>query len=437
MSNKTEMWNQIYAGLRSKLPNEEFNTWFSQIFLKEFDFDSALIGVPNKFVADWLEDRYLPEIKKAFKAQLNRSPEIRFTYNMKGDGSKLPKSPPVQNDTESHYSHHLNPSMTFQRFITGDCNKFAFSSAREVAERPANVYNPLYIFGGSGLGKTHLLQALGNAVINKNPASRVRYLSSDSFTSDFTYSIKSEKLHDFRARYCDLDILLFDDIHLLAGRKRTQDEFLFVFNTLHDERKQLVITGNKPPNKLRNMNSQLASRLGWGLLTEIRPPDNKTKVEIIKSRAKEDNMEIPDDVLFFFANSVRDCKGLVNNMVRLETYTSLNNGLLNISIAKSLIKDAHQAEIGIEDIKTTVAGFFNLSVTDLISNKKKRTYSYPRQLAMYLARKYTHLSYQQIGQAFGHKNHSTVIYAIRRIEKNKDNVKDIRDHLSQIENILS
>jgi len=437
MSNKSKIWNQICTDLQSKLSDEEFKTWFSQTLLKEFDFDLALIDVPNKFVADWLEDKYLPAIKKAFKVKLNQSPEIRFTYNNKRKGSKLQKFPSVQKNSDSYYSLNLNPSMTFKRFIAGDCNRFAFSSAKEVAERPASVYNPLYIFGGSGLGKTHILHAIGNAVINKNPACRVRYVSSDSFTSDFTYSIKSEKVYDFRARYSDLDILLFDDIHLLVGRKRTQDEFLFIFNTLHDKRKQLIITGNKPPNKLRNIKSQLTSRLGWGLLTEIHHPDNKTKVEIIKSRAKEDHLNIPDDVLFFFANSVRDCKGLVNNMVRLETYTSLNNGLLNISIAKSLIKDVHQAEIGIEDIKTTVAGFFNLSVTDLISNKKKRTYSYPRQLAMYLARKYTHLSYQQIGHAFGHKNHSTVIYAIRRIVKNKDNAENIRDHLGQIENILS
>ncbi len=437
MSNKSEIWNQICAALRSKLPDEEFKTWFSQTSLKTFDFHLALISVPNKFFADWLEDRYLPDIRKAFKDQLNQSPRIHFTYHTKGKDSKIQKVPPIQKKFDSYYSLNLNPSMTFNRFITGDCNKFAFSSAHEVAERPATTYNPLYIFSGSGLGKTHLLHAIGNAVLNKNPSCRVRYLSSDSFTADFTHAIRSENIHDFRARYSDLDILLFDDIHLLGSRKRTQDEFLFIFNTLHDERKQLVITGNNPPHKLRNINSRLTSRLGWGLLTEIQPPDNKTKVGIIKSRAEQDKIDIPDDVLFFFANSVRDCKGLVNNMVRLETYTSLNNGLLNISVAKSLIKDIHKSEIGIEDIKTTVAGFFNLSVTDLISNKKKRAFSYPRQLAMYLARKYTHSSYQQIGDAFGHKNHSTVIYAIRRIVKNKDNVKDIKDHLSQIENLFS
>ncbi len=437
MLNKIDIWNRICEGLQSKLTDDEFRTWFSQATLKELDFDLALIVTPNKFVADWLEDKYLPEIKKAFKTHLNQSPHIRFTYDTKGKVPRLPRTRPVQKNSHSSYSLNINPSMTFERFVTGECKRFAYSSAIEVARQPADIYNPLYIFSASGLGKTHLLHAVGNSIMNKNPTCRIRYLSADSFTSDFTYSIKNEKLHEFRAKYSDLEIFLFDDIHLLANRKRTQDEFLFIFNMLHDKNRQLVISGDKPPHKLRNIKSQLASRLGWGLLTEIKPPDTVTKVNIIKSRAGEDHILIPDDVLFFFANSVMDVKGLINNMVRFETYASLNDGMINISAAKSLIRDVPNAKIGIEYIKTTVAGFFGLSVRDLISDKKKRTYSYPRQLAMYLARKYTHLSYQQIGDAFGHKNHSTVIYAIQRVTKNKDREKEIRNQLNQIENLLS
>jgi len=437
MLNKIDIWNRICEGLQSTLPDDEFKTWFSKVSLKEFDFDVALILTPNKFVADWLEDRYLPEIKKAFKSHLNQSPHIRFIYDTQGNVTRLPRTRPAQKKLPASYSHNLNPSMTFKRFITGECNRFAYSSALEVAGQPADIYNPLYIFSESGLGKTHLLHAIGNFIINKNPSCRIRYQSVDSFTSDFTYSIRNEKPQEFRAKYSELEVFLFDDINLLANRKRTQEEFLFIFNTLHDKNKQLIISGNKPPHKLRNINSQLASRLGWGLLTEIQPPDTETKVNIIKSRAEEDHISIPDDVLFFFANSVMDIKGLVNNMVRFETYASLNGGLINISAAKSLIRDAHNVKIGIEDIKTTVAGFFNLSIRDLISNKKKRAYSYPRQLAMYLSRKYTHLSYQHIGDAFGHKNHSTVLYAIRRVTENKVKIKKIRDHLTQIENLLS
>lgn len=437
MSNKKEIWSGIRRTLRSKLTDEEFNTWFSKATLEDFYFDLAIIGVPNKFIANWLEDKYLPDIKNAFRSNLNQSPDIRFTYADKADPLEFKKPLSETPRKVTFYSANLNPSMTFKRFVTGECSRFAYTSAVEVADRPADYYNPLYIYSAGGLGKTHLLHAIGNSIKDREPTRRVRYLSSDSFTSDFTYSIKNEKIQELRDKYRNLDILLFDDIHLLANRKRTQEEFLFVFNTLYNERKQIVISGDNPPNKLRDINTRLTSRLGWGLITEIKSPDNKTKVKIIKARSKEDNMTIPDDVLFYFANSVQDIKALVNNMVRFETYASLNDGDINICLAKTLIRDDQKTEIGIENIKMTVAGFFNLSLSDLVSNKKKRAYSYPRQLAMYLARKYTQLSYQHIGAAFGNKNHSTVIHAIKRIAEKKKDQKEIRDHLTQIENILS
>lgn len=437
MSDKNEIWSGICKNLESKLNDDEYKTWFSQTSLETFDFDLAVINAPNKFVANWLEDKYLPEIKNAFRDVLSQSPDIRFAHSTGIEKFVIGDKSLKSQKYESSYNLNLNPSMTFKRFIVGECNRFAYSSAFEVAKRPAEYYNPLYIYGKGGFGKTHLLHAIGNSIITKDPYCRIRYLSSDSFTTDFTYSMKNNKLHEFRSKYINLDILLFDDIQNLANRKRTQDEFLFVFNTLHDGNKQIVITGSKPPNELRNMNAQLASRLGGGLLSRIRPPDTKTKVKMINIRSKEENMQIPEDVLFFFANSVKDMKDLVNNMVRFSAYASLNGGSINISIAKSLIKNGRRVEIDIEDIKRTVSGFFNLSVADIVSNKKKRAYSYPRQLAMYLARKYTHLSYQQIGDAFYRKNHSTVIYAIRRINKIRNEEKEVKEHLLQIENLLS
>lgn len=416
------------------MTKSEFDTWFSHTSLQKFDLDLAVIEVPNKFVANWLHENYLKDIQKAFQSVLNQSPDIHFSYDQPGKiqpglasypASKIPHGP-----------LNLNPSLTFDRFVQGKCNRFAFTSALEAAKGSENRYNPLYIYSAVGLGKTHLLHAIGNHRITQEPFCRVAYLSSDSFTSDFTFSIKNEKLQEFREKYCSLDLLLFDDVHLLMNRKKTQEELLFLFNTLLTEKKQMVITGIRPPKKLKNINPQLASRLGSGLLADIQFPDKNTRIEIIRRRAREDNIDIPEDVLFFFANADRDIKGLVNNLVRLETYASLNRGDVNISLVKALLKDQNKIDIGIDDIKSVTAGYFNITVTDLVSNKKKRAYSYPRQLGMYLSRKYTHLSFQEIGDAFGNKNHSTVIHAIRRIEKHRVKEKRIQDDLNGIENLL-
>ncbi len=436
MSKKKDIWNQITRSLQSRLPESEFNTWFPQTTLKEFNPELAVIGVPNKFVAHWLRDKYLIEIKKSFETVLKESPDIHFAQDYPPYTKEAPESRLTQKSA-FYLRYNLNPSMTFNRFLVGDCNRFACSSALEVANHLAGQYNPLYIFCDRSMGKTHLLNAIGNHVLSKNPFSRIRYLSSDTFTSDFTYSINNKKLDEFRERYCSLDLLLYDDIQLLANRKKTQEEFLSIFNSLFGSTKQIVITGDSPPNKLKNVSSPLKSRLGWGLLTEIQPPDQNTKIDIIKKKAKEDNIDLPDDVIFFLAKSNKDMKSLIKNLARIETHTSLNHGDINISMVKSLIKEKDKLGIGIEDIKSVTAGYFNISVSELISNKKQRAFSYPRQMAMYLCRKYANLSFKEIGNSFGSKDHSTVIYAVRRIEKHKEQKKEIRNDLNIIENLLN
>ncbi len=362
MSKKKDVWNQVTRILESKISKSEFKTWFSQTTLRKFNPDLALIEVPNKFVANWLRDKYITEIKNSFKAVLKQSPEIHFTCNPPIATHHTPELQSTQK-LDFLIRNNLNPSMSFERFITRDCNRFACSSALEVANRPADQYNPLYIFSKWSLGKTHLLNSIGNHVLKKSPSSRVIYLSSDIFTSDFTYSINNKKLHEFREKYFSLNFLLFDDIHLLANRKKTQDEFLSIFNSLFGAKKQIVITGDRPPNQLKGINSQLKSRLGWGLLTEIQLPDQNTKIEILKKKAEEDNINIPDDVIFFLAKSRNDLKGLIENIVRIETYASLNNVGINISMVKSLIKGKDKSEIGIDDIKSITSEYFNISLT--------------------------------------------------------------------------
>jgi chromosomal replication initiator protein len=410
----------------------EFKTWFSRTSLKRFDPEVVVLGVPNKFVATWLNDNYLIDIKKSFKKIAKISPSIHFSF----DHGAIEKEPREVEKSEAYLKRRLNPSMTFENFVTGECNRFAWSTAQEVAEKRTEEYNLLYIYCMNGLGKTHLLHAIGNHRLKKNPRCRLRYLSSDAFSSDFTYSIKNDRLDDFRSELSNLDLLLFDDIHHLANREKTQEEFLSIFNALYSQKKQLVITGDSAPNKLRNINPELKSRLGWGLLSDIDDPDQTLKISVIQKKAVEDNLSLAEDVVFFLSNSSTDIKNLMKNMVRVQTFASLSSEPVTISTVRTLMRDRNRSEISLEDIMNTTAGYFNISMSDLLSNKKNRVYSYPRQLAMYLARKLTNLSFKEIGNSFNHKDHSTVIHALRKVEKQKDENKDVQKDLSKIESLL-
>jgi len=327
--------------------------------------------------------------------------------------------------------------MTFKGFIVGDSNRFASLSALEVAENPADQYNPLYIFSKPGLGKTHLLNAIGHHVLSNNPHCNVRYITSNRFTSDFTYSIKTNTFDDFKQAYSDIDILLFDDVHLLTQRRKTQEKFLILFNSLYRKKKQVVVTGDRPPNQITKADPRLISRLGSGLISEITAPDQRIKIKIIKKKGREDNIDIPDDVIFYLSTLNNDIKSLIRNVTRIKAYASLNKRDINISMAKSFIKDYRMRLIEIDDVKSVTAGYFDIPLSELISNKKQRIYSYPRQLAMYLGRKYTDLSLKKIGEAFGKKDHSTVLYAVKRINKYKDMKQEITHDLKKIESLLS
>ena len=438
MNHPQEIWDNTTKLLEKKIPSSDYKLWFSHISLERLDNNTAFLSVPNKFVANWLQERYLGDIKQALADVTELSPEVKFL-----SGDRISSSKTLQNTTESFddpladRGTPLNASMTFQKFVTDKCNRFAFSSAISVASGKIDNYNPLFIFSKDSLGKTHLLNAIGNELIKNNPQLRVGYIYPDKFIADFNYYKRTQNLFRFKEKYYKLDLLLFDDIHLLSNKPRLQEEFLSIFDKLYSYNKPIVVTGNIAPHGLIDFNTQLRSRLEWGLLSEINSPDNKIKVKIIKKRCLEDQIEIPDDIIAFIAKSSSDIKSLIKNTVRVETYISLNKGSINLSLVKSLLKYKKISEMGIEDIQSLTAGYFNISIPELISNKKKRIYSYPRHLAIYLSRKYTANSIQEIGQSFGHKDHSTVIYAIKRIEKMRIKDKETRNIINQIENIIS
>ncbi len=434
IQDERHIWEKVTRSLVTRIPRSEFDIWFSQTTLQKLDPNRAVITVPNKFVADWVRERYHTHLKKSFRAVLDQTPQL--LYNYKHPSGTTESLDPQLTKSNKRPQHLLDSSMTFKRFLVGDSNRFAWLSALEVANGPGDQYNPLYLFSKQGLGKTHLLNAIGHHVLQKNPVYDVRYVPSNTFTSDFTSSIRSGTLSDFKQSYNDIDVLLFDDIHLLTQGKKAQEKFLLLFNSLHTAKKQIVITGDRPPNQMKNADSRLISRLGWGLISEIKAPDHKTKVNIIKNKAKEDNIDIPDDVIFYLSKSHTDIKNLIQTIIRIEAYASLNPRDINISTVKSFLKNHNVKRTGIEDIKSITAGYFNITLPELISNKKQRIYSYPRQLAIYLSRKYTDLSCKEIGNSFGKKDHSTVIYAVKRIKKEKNKKKEIANDIRKIENLL-
>ncbi|MFC1821156.1 chromosomal replication initiator protein DnaA [Thermodesulfobacteriota bacterium] len=436
MTKKKDIWDGVSRDLEKNLPKSEFRTWFSQTTLASLQENAAIIGVPNKFVAQWLGETYLGEITKSFKKVIKQSPEIQFTYHRNTEDSSFSKpmfNPPAMGEQ----SMDLNADMTFRRITTGEFNRFALSSAREVTNKPAEIYNPLYIFSESGLGKTHLLNAIGNHVTKGNPFSRIKYYTSDSFHADYIRSLNKKTLYEFKQKCCGLDLLLFDDIQHLANYKNAQEAFLFIFNSLYNDKRQMVLASDKPPNQIKNLNSQIKSRIGSGLLAEIQIPDQDIKADIIRKKTEEDNIEFPEDVVFFLAKSSDDIKALIRNIVRLETYTSINHGQINISTVKSLIKDHTGFKVNIKEIKSITSNYFNISPSDLISQKRGRNFSYPRHLAMYLCRKHTKASLKEIGHSFGRKDHSTVLYAVRQIEKHKADKKKFQVDLRNIENLLA
>lgn len=432
MSTETGTWHSITDNLKSRISPRDMKLWFSKTTLESLESDLAVISVPNKFVANWLRDHYLGELKTSFKTVIKKTPDIHFQYKQK-ESVKLKRK---DKQKSFEFKSNLNKLMSFDNFIIGDYNKFAFSSAVEVSNNIGCSYNPLYIYSKSGHGKTHLLNAIGNYIINKNQSLKVIYIYSKKFISDYNYSLISKNIDDFRKNYFELDVLLFDDIDYLIN-KRIQEEFLSIFNRLYDEKKQIVISGENTPNNLSNINDQLISRLGWGLLTEIKEIDLKNKYNIIEYKLKEKNIDIPNDIIFYLIKSTNNIKILLKNLIKIETYISLNNGDINISLVKSIIKDGDRLDINIKDIQLLTSGYFNISISDLTSNKKTSKYSYPRHIAMYLCRKYTDMSFQDIGYYFGNRDHSSIIYAISKIKKIKNKKKEIINDLYNIENLLT
>jgi chromosomal replication initiator protein len=429
MPHSKSIWQRVAKDLQTRLRPSEFEIWFAHISLKELDGSSVILSVPNKYIASWLEDQYRKEVEDSFTKILKHPVSVSFRFPEVGSLDDTSKDRGVR-------SHNLDPSKTLTSFHTGQWNRFAFSSAVKIAEKDDYGYEPLYVYSRSGLGKTHLLHGIGNRILERRPGAVVHYLTSSMFSSEFIDSSRKDQYESFYVRFGDAQVILFDDLHQLSTRPKTQQAFLSLFDHIVSEKRTMVLAADTAPHRLVNMSPALMSRAASGIIAEIQSPDPASLLSLTRKKTREDRVHLPEDVLFFLSQSCSDIRGLFKNIAKIETYTSITGGNISLSMAKSLVKGSGRDGLNVEDIKSIAASYFNISQKDLVSGQKRKCQSYPRQIAMYLARKHTSLSLKEIGEAFGHRDHSTVLYAIRQVEKAKTSGSAMVADLTRMENLL-
>ncbi len=401
------VWNEVLRSMAMDIDQTSFDIWFSMVKYETFHNNSVYISVPNTLTKEWIESRYIEMLTN--KIRYLTSQDINLVLTTESNPEKVDYS-------------GLNPKYTFDTFVVGNSNRFAHAACYAVGESPFKAYNPLFIYGGVGLGKTHLMQAIGHHILTRRPKTEVVYVSSEQFTNELIGSIKDDSMSGFRNKYRTIDVLLIDDIQFLAGKERTQEEFFHTFNTLYESNKQLVISSDRPPRNIPTLEDRLRSRFEWGLISDIQPPDLETRIAILRKKAQNDNLNIPYDILDYIANCIdSNIRELEGALVRLAAYATITCKELNMDNAVEALKDIlpppSQKMITIETIQKSVSEYFGLEMGDFLSKKRNKQLSYPRQIAMYLCRRLTDASYPQIGEQFGGRDHSTVIHACEKVER--------------------
>ncbi|WP_243292743.1 chromosomal replication initiator protein DnaA [Bacillus sp. FJAT-47783] len=447
MENIADLWNRALGEIEKKLSKPSFETWLKSTKAHTLQGDILTIIAPNEFARDWLESRYLHLIADTLYELTGEAIGVKFIIPQNQNDEDLVPKPPIKatpnkgEDSVELPQNMLNPKYTFDTFVIGSGNRFAHAASLAVAEAPAKAYNPLFIYGGVGLGKTHLMHAIGHYVIDHNPSAKVVYLSSEKFTNEFINSIRDNKAVDFRNKYRNVDVLLIDDIQFLAGKEQTQEEFFHTFNTLHEESKQIVISSDRPPKEIPTLEDRLRSRFEWGLITDITPPDLETRIAILRKKAKADGLDIPNEVMLYIANQIdSNIRELEGALIRVVAYSSLINKDINADLAAEALKDIIPSSkpkvITIQDIQRMVGQHFNVKLEDFKAKKRTKSVAFPRQIAMYLSRELTDSSLPKIGEEFGGRDHTTVIHAHEKISKmlQKDDV--LQRQIKEIEELL-
>ena len=429
------LWEKCLTKIRNEISEENYNTWFQPINFDSITETKLILSVPNTFYKDCLEQNYLDIINSSLNSFTQSSIQTYFRLENNSSNHSKQETPKLKNEKEEHSISFtacstINPKYNFENFVVGSSNQFAHAAARSVADNPKVTYNPLFVYGGVGLGKTHLLHAMGNAILKTNPQTKVRYLSAESFTVDLIESLKQDDMRNFRSRYRPLDVLFVDDIQFLAGKERTQEEFFYTFNALHQMHKQVILSSDSYPKDLSRVEERLRSRFEAGLVADIEPPDLETKIAIIYKKAEAHDKQIPANVATFIASNiktnVRELEGL---LLRVIAYASFTRRTIDLNLTKEVLAEFIcdvNKNFNIATIMAAVAHHFEIKVSDIKSKKRTRNISVPRQIAMYLCRTKTKLSLPEIGRQFGGKDHTTVIFANKKISENINKNNDLK-----------
>ena len=443
------LWEKTLNIIKGEMSEVSFNTWIKSCEPISISSNTIKISVPNSFTQDILEKRYKDLVVNSIEAACSKLYNVDFIVasDIQEAEEKEEKSSKIDDKSSvtvnDEMSSTLNPKYTFDSFVIGNSNRFAHAASLAVAEAPAKDYNPLFIYGGVGLGKTHLMHAIGHYALQNNSNAKVVYVSSEKFTNELINAIKDDKNEEFRNKYRNVDILLIDDIQFIAGKERTQEEFFHTFNELHDANKQIILSSDRPPKEIPTLEDRLRSRFEWGLIADIQPPDFETRMAILKKKADVEKLNVANEVMVYIATKIKsNIRELEGALIRIVAYSSLTNRPITVELASEALKDIisnkQNKNVTIDVIQDVVAAYFNLRVEDLKSQRRTRNVAYPRQIAMYLSRKLTDMSLPKIGEEFGGRDHTTVIHAYEKIsdtlntdESLQHTVNDITKKLTQ------
>src|SRR6478736_2848967 len=450
---QTSLWETVKCDLKGLFPDDVFQMWFEPMRCLEIAEDTVTLGVPNDFAAIWIHDNYLDLITQRMRMTAGRMVQVNLRKSDNGNAAAAratvadPKARPaakrtVRYDERLAAAGSLNPRNTFENFVVGPNNQLAHAAALAVSQSPAQAYNPLFIHGATGLGKTHLMHAIGHSILQRNPEAKIAYLSTEKFTNEYIHAIQENALTKFRQRYRNVDVLLIDDIQFLSGKERIQEEFFHTFNDLFESQKQIVLSSDRPVTEIATLEARLVSRFQWGLSADIQSPDFETRVAILRTKANTLKIELPVAVIEFMAQHIsKNIRRLEGALIKISSYAALTGKPLDLATAETLLKDVLMEEaqnrLNIEGIQKRVADHYQIRHSDMTSKRRPNAIAFPRQIAMYLCRQLTRHSLQEIGEAFGGRDHGTVIHAVKTVENMMDQDDSVRGSVDFLKTQLS
>ncbi len=419
-----ELWQQALENLRERVGKQNFETWIKPVHFTSRSKDQIYLEVPNKFFRDWLTEHFIAQIEEVLTELVHHQVKVVLGVNRQLQAARVFEQPEKREERERERPQRPNnliPKYTFENFVIGASNQFAHAACIAVANQPGEHYNPLFIYGGVGLGKTHLVNAIGHRAAAHRQGLKVVYLSSESFMNELIGSLRRDRMDEFKTKFRNIDVLILDDVQFIAGKERTQEEFFHTFNSLYESHKQIVITSDKFPKEIPGLEDRLRNRFEWGLIADIQPPDMETRVAILQKKAETEAIELPHDVAIFLASNIdSNVRELEGSLTRLGAFSSLTKSIITVDLAKEVLHNTLKGvrnEITVEGIQKTICEYFNIKVGDLKAKRRTQNIALPRQMAMYLCRKHTETSFPVIGNKFGGRDHSTVIHASRAIER--------------------